>query len=210
VPPAPLSTGSRPTRVRTRRAAVRALVAGLVLGASVACTTTGADEPTRSAGQEGYVGVQRNLTRIAPADREPLTPVAGTSLDGEPLSTGDHRGQVVVVNVWGSWCAPCRSEAPALQAASEKTRGRAQFIGITTRDNDPAQARAFVRAFGITYPSIYDPKGSALLAFAGTLPPSAIPSTLILDTEGRVAVRVLGEISELTLVAMVDDVAAGK
>lgn len=177
-----------------------------MLRVSVACTTTGADEPTHSAGQEGYVGVQRNLTRIAPADREPLTPVAGTSLDGEPLSTGDHRGQVVVVNVWGSWCAPCRSEAPALQAASEKTRGRAQFIGITTRDNAPAQARAF----GTTYPSIYDPKGSALLAFAGTLPPSAIPSTLILHTEGRVAVRVLGEISELTLVAMVDDVVAGK
>jgi thiol-disulfide isomerase/thioredoxin len=210
VPPGPLSTGSRPTRVLTRRAAVRALVAGLVLGASVACTTTGADEPTRSAGQEGYVGVERNLTRVALADRKPLAPVAGTSLDGKPLSTGDYRGQVVVVNVWGSWCAPCRSEAPALQAASEKTKGRAQFVGITTRDNDPAQARAFVRAFGITYPSIYDPKGNALLAFAGTLPPSAIPSTLVLDTEGRVAVRVLGEISELTLVAIIDDVAAGK
>ena len=154
--------------------------------------------------------MQRNVTQIAPADRTELPTVTGTSLDGEPLSTTDFRGQVVVVNVWGSWCAPCRSEAPALQAASEKTKGKAQFVGITTRDNDPAQARAFVRAFGITYPSIYDPKGSALLAFAGTLPPSAIPSTLVLDTEGRVAVRVLGEISELTLVAIIDDVAAGK
>jgi thiol-disulfide isomerase/thioredoxin len=201
---------SLPTRAAPGRRVAVALVAGLVLGTSAACTTTGADEPTRSAGQEGYVGVEGNLTRIAPADRTPLTPVAGTSLDGKPLSTGDYRGKVVVVNVWGSWCAPCRSEAPALQKASVTTKDRAQFVGITTRDNDPAQARAFVRAFGIGYPSIYDPKGTALLGFAGTLPPSAIPSTLVLDPDGRVAVRVLGEISELTLVAMVDDVAAGK
>jgi thiol-disulfide isomerase/thioredoxin len=202
VPP-PRSPGAAPA-VRRTLAAVAALV--LLAG----CTTTGADEPTRSAGQEGYVGVDGNLTRIAPQDRTRLAPVSGTSLDDKPLSTADYPGKVVVVNVWGSWCAPCRLEAPALRAASEATRGKAQFVGITTRDNDPAQAQAFVRAFKIGYPSIFDPKGTALLAFAGTLPPSAIPSTLILDGQGRVAVRVLGQISELTLVSMVDDVVAGK
>ena len=190
--------------------AVGVLLIGLLLGTSAACTTSGADEPTRSAGQQGYVGVEGNLTRVAPADRKPLAAVAGTSLDEAPLSTADFGDKVVVVNVWGSWCSPCRREAPALQAASVKTRDKAQFVGITTRDSDPAQAKAFVRAFGVTYPSIFDPKGTALLAFAGTLPPSAIPSTLILDREGRVAVRVLGEISELTLVTMVDAVAAGE
>lgn len=175
-----------------------------------ACSATGADEPTRSAGQEGYVGADGTLTQIAPADRKALPPVAGTSLDGRPVSTTDDAGKVVVVNVWGSWCAPCRHEAPALQAASEATKGTARFVGINSRDNDPAQAKAFVRAHGITYPSIYDPSGSALLTFAGTLPPSAIPSTLILDRQGRLAVRVLGEVSERTLVAMVHDVAAGR
>jgi thiol-disulfide isomerase/thioredoxin len=183
-------------------------VAAVLLGVLAGCSTTGADEGTRSAGQEGYVGVQGNLTRIAPADREVLPTVSGTTLDDQPISTADYRGTVVVVNVWGSWCAPCRAEAPALQEASEKTKGQAQFLGITTRDNDPAQARAFVRAFGIGYPSIYDPDGAALLVFAGTLPPSAIPSTLIIDKQGRLAARVLGEISALTLVTMIEEVAA--
>ena len=198
----------RALRPATPAALLRAVVAGVLLVVLAGCTTTGADEGTRSAGQEGYVGVRGNLTQIAPADRVLLPAVSGTGLDGEPLSTEDFRGKVLVVNVWGSWCAPCRAEAPALQRASEATRDRAQFLGITTRDNDPAQARAFVRAFGIGYPSIYDPDGKALLVFAGTLPPSAIPSTLIIDEQGRLAARVLGEISELTLVTMIDEVAA--
>ena len=200
---------SRPRRPRSTPAALlRAAVVAVLLVGLTGCSTTGADEGTRSAGQEGYVGVQGNLARIAPADREVLPTVSGTTLEDQPISTADYRGKVVVVNVWGSWCAPCRAEAPALQQASEETKGRAQFLGITTRDNDPAQARAFVRAFGIGYPSIYDPDGAALLVFAGTLPPSAIPSTLIIDEQGRLAARVLGEISALTLVTMVEEVAA--
>ncbi|GAA1833559.1 TlpA disulfide reductase family protein [Microlunatus capsulatus] len=199
---------SRPVRPTTPAALLRAVVVGVALVVLAGCTTTGSDEGTRSAGQEGYVGVRGNLTQIAPADRVELPVVSGTSLDGKPLSTADFRGQVLVINVWGSWCAPCRAEAPALKGASEATKGRAQFLGITTRDNDPAQARAFVRAFDIGYPSIYDPDGKALLQFSGTLPPSAIPSTLIVDAQGRLAARVLGEISQLTLVTMIDQVAA--
>ena len=200
---------SRPRRPRSAPAALlRAAVVAVLLVVLTSCSTTGADEGTRSSGQEGYVGVQGNLTRIAPADRKLLPTVSGTTLEDQPISTADYRGKVVVVNVWGSWCAPCRAEAPALQQASEETKDLAQFLGITTRDNDPAQARAFVRAFGIGYPSIYDPDGAALLVFAGTLPPSAIPSTLIIDEQGRLAARVLGEISALTLVTMVEEVAA--
>jgi thiol-disulfide isomerase/thioredoxin len=200
----------RPTRRTSAPAALlRAGVAGALVVLLAGCTTSGADEGTRSAGQDGYVGVKGNLTQIPPADRTPAPVVDGSSLDGKPVSTADYRGQVVVLNVWGSWCGPCRAEAPALQRASTRTRGKAQFVGINSRDKDPAPAQAFVRAFGIGYPSIYDPDGKALLPFAGTLPPSAIPSTLILDAEGRLAVRALGEVSELTLVQMVDDVAAG-
>jgi thiol-disulfide isomerase/thioredoxin len=186
-----------------------ALAVLLVLGAA-GCTTSGADEQTHSASQTGYVGTKQNLTRIAPADRRPVPTVAGTSLDGHPLSTADYAGKVVVVNVWGSWCPPCREEGPALQAASEQTKGKAQFVGITTRDATPTQPQAFVRANDITYPSIFDPDGKTLLAFAGALPPSAIPSTLILDAKGRLAARVLGPITTITLVDMVDDVAAGR
>lgn len=187
-----------------------AVVAAMLLAGLTACTTTGADEPTRSSNQQGYVAAKDNLTRIAPADREAVPAVSGTSLDGRALSTADYAGKVLVINVWGSWCPPCREEGPALQAASVATKAKAQFVGITTQDLTPTAPQAYVRAHEITYPSIFDPDGKALLAFSGTLPPRAPPSTLIIDTQGRLAARVLGPISKITLVDMVDDVAAGK
>jgi thiol-disulfide isomerase/thioredoxin len=192
---------------------VRAILLGVVLlvvALVPGCSTTGADEPTRGAGQEGYPQTGRNLTRIAPDQRKLLPPISGQALGAaRNLSSADYPGKVVVINVWGSWCAPCRSEAPDLQAASQQTRNTAQFIGITSKDYDPAPARAFTRAFTITYPSIYDPSGKVLLNFADVLPPSAIPSTMIIDPKGRLAVRILGPISKITLVDMIGDVAGG-
>jgi thiol-disulfide isomerase/thioredoxin len=194
-----------------RRTSVRivAVLAAMLMFA--ACASTGADEQTRSAGEVGYPTVPRNLTRIPPDQRKELPAVTGPALgSNQTISTQDYRGKVVVINVWGSWCPPCRKEAPDLQAASVETKNDAQFLGITSKDYDPAPAEAFVRSFKITYPSIYDPTGKALLAFAGELPPSAIPSTLIIDREGRLAVRVLGEVSKITLVDMINDVADGR
>lgn len=199
-----------PRRAPGRPARLLAAAATSVLLLGAACTTTGADEQTRSSGQEGYVGVESRLTEIPPAERKVLPTVSGDSLDGEPVSTGDYPGKVVVVNVWGSWCAPCRKEAPALQSASEQTADVAQFIGITVKDNDTARPKAFVRANEITYPSIFNPTGDKLLSYSGSLPPSAIPSTLVIDAEGRLAVRVLGTISERTLVTIIEQVAAGR
>jgi thiol-disulfide isomerase/thioredoxin len=194
-----------------RRTAVRiaaVLAATLIV---VSCARTGADEPTRSAGQVGYPTVPRNLTRIPPEQRLELPIVSGPALgSNRTISSQDYRGKVVVINVWGSWCPPCRKEAPDLQAASVETKDSAQFIGITSKDYDPAPAEAFVRSFQITYPSIYDPNGKVLLAFAGELPPSAIPSTMIIDRQGRLAVRVLSEVSKITLVDMINDVANGQ
>ena len=194
----------------SRRAAIRiaaALVALLILAA---CARTGADEQSRSAGQVGYPDVPRNLTRVPPDQRKELPTVSGHVLgSNQTISTQDYRGKVVVINVWGSWCPPCRKEAPDLQSASVETKDVAQFVGITSKDYDPAPAEAFVRSFEITYPSIYDPTGRVLLAFAGDLPPSAIPSTMIIDREGRLAVRVLSEVSKITLVDMINDVADG-
>ena len=193
------------------RAAIRiaaALVAMLIVAS---CARTGADEQTRSAGQVGYPDVPRNLTRVPPDQRKELPSVSGPALgSNQTISTQDYRGKVVVINVWGSWCPPCRKEAPDLQAASVETKDVAQFVGITSKDYDPAPAEAFVRSFKITYPSIYDPTGKVLLAFAGDLPPSAIPSTMIIDQQGRLAVRVLSEVSMITLVDMINDVADGR
>ena len=194
-----------------RRTAVR-IAAGLAAALMLtACARTGADEPTRSAGQEGYPNVPRNLTRVPPEQRNELPAVSGPVLGGnKTISTPDFRGKVVVINVWGSWCPPCRKEAPDLQAASVETKDVAQFVGITSKDYDPAPAEAFVRSNKITYPSIYDPTGKVLLTFAGELPPSAIPSTMIIDRQGRLAVRVLGGVSKITLVDMINDVADGR
>jgi thiol-disulfide isomerase/thioredoxin len=194
-----------------RRTAIRTaavLAAMLILAA---CGSTGADEQTRSAGQVGYPDVARNLTRVPPDQRKDLPAISGPALGStQTISTQDFRGKVVVINVWGSWCPPCRKEAPDLQAASVETKDVAQFVGITSKDYDPAPAEAFVRSFKITYPSIYDPTGKVLLAFAGELPPSAIPSTMIIDRQGRLAVRVLSEVSKITLVDMINDVADGR
>jgi thiol-disulfide isomerase/thioredoxin len=194
-----------------RRTAVR-IAAGLAAMVMLAaCARTGADEQSRSAGEVGYPAVVRNLTRVPPDQRKELPAVSGPALGtSTTISTQEYRGKVVVINVWGSWCPPCRKEAPDLQAASVETKNVAQFVGITSKDYDPAPAEAFVRSFKITYPSIYDPTGKVLLTFAGELPPSAIPSTMIIDRDGRLAVRVLSEVSKITLVDMINDVADGR
>ena len=194
-----------------RRSCVRIAMVLAAMLLLAACAGTGADEPTRRAGEVGYPIVARNLTRVPPDQRRELPAVSGQALGrNKPISTQDYRGKVVVINVWGSWCPPCRKEAPDLQAASVETKDVAQFVGITSKDYDPAPAEAFVRSFKITYPSIYDPTGKVLLAFAGELPPSAIPSTMIIDKDGRLAVRVLSEVSKITLVDMINDVADGR
>ena len=115
-----------------------------------------------------------------------------------------------MINVWGSWCRPCRKEAPDLQAASVETKAIAQFVGITTKDYDPAPAEAFVRASKITYPSIYDPTGKVLLGVRRRPPAQRHPVDPDHRRQGRLAVRVLSEISKITLVDMINDVADGQ
>ena len=100
-----------------------------------------------------------------------------------------------MVNVWASWCSPCRAEAPALEVLANRYP-EAQFIGILTRDN-LSSANAFVKRFGISYPTLTD--DAILLKFRGELSPNAIPTTLVLDKENRIAARISGEITVLAL-----------
>jgi thiol-disulfide isomerase/thioredoxin len=184
------------------------LLVAVLLAALVGCTTqTAGDEETRTGSQTGFIGGQ-SLTWVPLAERR-LAPVAtGPALsDDGTVSTADYLGKVVVINVWGSWCAPCRKEAPDLVAASKNNADVAQFIGLNIRDYDPAPARAFVRAFNVPYPSIYDPRGVELVKFTD-LPPSGIPSTLLIDRKGRIAARVVGTVSKTTLTQMIIDIAA--
>ncbi|MGZ8741979.1 MAG: TlpA disulfide reductase family protein [Nocardioides sp.] len=169
---------------------------------------TGCSNDIGSSGDQGYVAGKGIITSLDVADRKQPGEVSGETIDGEPLSLDDYAGQVVVVNVWGSWCAPCRAEAPMLsEAARDLEKDDVAFLGIDSRDLNETQARAFVRRFGIPYPSIYDQQGRTLLAFRGTLVPSSVPATVIIDREGRVAASVLGEITRTTLYDLVEEVA---
>lgn len=165
---------------------------------------------TASVGANGFVAGDGTLT-VLPADQRPVAPViAGTTLGGDAWRSDASGGKVLVYNVWGSWCAPCRAEAPVLVAASKRTAVVAVFVGLNTRDLDKAAPQAFVRAFEVPYVNLYDPDGALLLKFSGQLPASAIPSTLLVDTKGRAAARIIGEVTEATLVDVISDLAAGK
>lgn len=180
----------------------------LLTGAAASVLIASGCSPDTTAAENGFTGGDGSYAHIPVGERTRAPELAGTSLDGKPLSTADYPGTILVLNVWGSWCAPCRHEAPHLVDAATKLEGTAQFIGINTRDLDPAPAQAFVRAFEVNYPNLFDPDGALLLGF-GQLPPKAIPSTLIIDAEGRVAARILGEVTATTLVGAVTDIAEG-
>lgn len=200
--------------VAPKRAAgsvVHAVVLLVALLLVSGCSSTGADEQTRTGSDTGLVGGAKSLTQVRPADRKTAPEAKGLELGKDrQISTFDFPDKVVVMNVWGSWCNPCRAEMPDLEAASVETKGTAQFIGLNTRDPAQDPPLAFVRATKITYPSIYDPTGAVLLNFADDLPPTLVPSTLIIDEEGRIAVRIVGPISKITLVDLIEEVAAGK
>ena len=144
-------------------------------------------------------------------DRKALEVVAGLDdplVDGGSWDSASARGEVVVVNVWGSWCAPCVAEAPDLQkvwADLQADKVPVTFMGIDFRE-DPARGAAFAKKSGITYPSLTDESGVLILALQGKAP--TVPTTLVLDTDGRIAARVNGPVGASTLRGLVDDVVA--
>ncbi|HEU4512155.1 MAG TPA: TlpA disulfide reductase family protein [Nocardioidaceae bacterium] len=191
-----------PTPKRRATAVVAVLLSSTVLAA---CS----NDEVGASGDAGFVSGKGVITRLPAEDRTPPGEVAGETLEGEPISLADYEGKTVVVNVWGSWCAPCRSEAPDLvEASQELAADGVEFLGINSRDLDRAAAQAFQRRFEVPYPSIYDQKGQTLLAFRGTLSPNAIPSTVVIDEQGRVAASIIGETTKSTLVGLVEDVQA--
>jgi peroxiredoxin len=166
----------------------------------------GCSAATGAAGDTGFVAGSGAVTLMSPMNRGEPVQLRGPLVGGGEFDLADQRGKVVLINIWGSWCAPCRKEAPELQQAWTELKDRGvQFLGLNTRDDSAGAATAFERRFGITYPSISDPDGRLQLTFRETLPPTAIPSTLVLDRAGRVAARVIGATTQTTFTAMITD-----
>jgi len=135
---------------------------------------------------------------IPAGDRATAPEFGGTLLDGEEFSSADLAGDVAVVNFWGSWCGPCRVESPAFQEVYADVRDEGvQFLGINVKDTDQL-ARAFEERFGIEFSSLFDPRGEVALAFRD-YPASAVPSTIVLDRESRVAAVYTGAVEEQDL-----------
>ncbi|MDT0270364.1 TlpA disulfide reductase family protein [Streptomyces sp. DSM 44915] len=180
-------------QIRVVKSAVGLAVASLLT--LTACSGNGAGA---SGGDSNIVQGTGQVTVVAPDDRQPVPVLSGETVTGGQLSLADYEGQILVLNVWGSWCAPCIAEADNLVAIAEETADQGvQFVGINTRDLSPAPAVAFEEEHGVPYPSLYDPDGRLLLEFPkGSLNPQAIPTTLIVDREGRIAVRLLKALTE--------------
>jgi thiol-disulfide isomerase/thioredoxin len=155
-----------------------------------------------SIAEESFVSGNGSVSYIKPSDRIAAPALSGMTLSGKNYTY--NVGQVAVVNVWASWCAPCRAEAPTLAALSEKYTDVA-FMGILTRDN-PVNAEAFARRFALPYPTLID--DAVLIGFRKSLPANAIPSTVLIDKRGNVAARVSGEVTYSSLAELIEKVSA--
>jgi thiol-disulfide isomerase/thioredoxin len=185
-------------------AALAALVAvGLLAGCSSASAGTGD-------GTSGYISGDGSTAIVSASQRGSAVEVSGTTLDGARLDLASMRGKVVVVNFWSSWCPPCRAEAASLQRGYQDLHPRGvDFVGVVSAGKDSLDnAKAFERKFAQSYPSIYDADNSVLLAFHGQLSPAAIPTTLVLDRQGRVAARALDAVDYSRLLGLVEPVLA--
>jgi thiol-disulfide isomerase/thioredoxin len=144
-------------------------------------------------------------------DRQRAPALSGEDLmTSKKLAVADYPGKVVVLNLWGAWCPPCRVEAPELEKVyRERKADGVQVLGIDVRDENRTAPQDFVRDTGLTYPSIYDPPGRSLLAWQG-YPRSVVPSTIVLDREHRVAAVFLRDLLASDLLPVVDRLLAEK
>jgi thiol-disulfide isomerase/thioredoxin len=210
--PASCARPAGATRERVPRwawPALTALLAGLVAVTAAGCAGGAIAADTPASSGKSFVSGAYATTYFPPGSRPEAPVISGTTLSGRPLSLRAYRGEVIVINFWGSWCAPCRQEAPALGALARHFRAdRVRFLGIDIRDN-PASAEAFMTTFRIGYPSLNDPSDNIALAFRGTVSPAGIPSTLVVDRSGRIAARIVGGVTFAGLKALITEVAAG-
>ncbi len=181
----------------------------LACAALVAGCSTGADRvDVNNGGEFRFVAGTPAGEVIPPDERASAPEFRGTLLDGDPVDSSLLADQVGVLNFWGSWCAPCRVETPEFsEVAADLADDGVQFLGVNVKETDKQFALAFVERFGIGFPSLYDPRGEVALAFRD-YPANAIPSTIVLDPQGRVAAVYTGEVAADDLRRVLDRVLA--
>jgi thiol-disulfide isomerase/thioredoxin len=179
--------------------------AAAVLLALAGCATGHGAVDVDNGGDFRFVAGTPAGTVIPPGQRATAPSFAGTLLDGSAFRSSSLRGSVAVINFWGSWCAPCRVETPAFSQVASSVAGRGvRFLGVDVKE-DRQFAQAFLDSRQIAYPSLYDPRGEVALAFRD-YPANAIPSTIVLDRQGRVAAVYTAAVTEQDLRSVVDAV----
>ncbi|GAA2027414.1 TlpA disulfide reductase family protein [Terrabacter terrae] len=202
-----MTTVTSPMRFTcTRWVAVSLAIAVLTSACSAGPNTVSAQ--AAAGDRKGYISGDGTIETVPPSRREDPITLTGTTLEGGSWSTKGKEGKVIVVNVWGSWCPPCITEAPELQRAWEHVRSRklpVEFIGLDKQES-PETALAFQHEKKITYPSLAYDGGVPILSLRGKA--TATPTTLVLDRHGRLAARVSGPLTTSTLTGLIDDVIA--
>ncbi|MFB7935447.1 TlpA family protein disulfide reductase [Streptomyces sp. NPDC056039] len=190
-----------------------AMLTGLVAAGVLTLSSCGNGGTSGGGGDTNYIQGSGGIGVVAKGERQRPNDLKGESLQGAALDVADLKGKVVVMNVWGSWCPPCRAEAPnfARVAKDMKSKG-VEFVGIDTRDTSKQAALAFEKDYEIDYPSFYDPSGKLIVnGFPkGSLNPQTIPSTIVLDRDGKIAARALKALGESDLRKMIAPVIAEK
>ncbi|WP_020016014.1 TlpA family protein disulfide reductase [Promicromonospora sukumoe] len=194
-------------RGKTVKAVQWVVVVGIVLGLVVSLAACSPEDS--GAGDvvgQGYVSGDGSVQTYDLGERKGPVAITGTDFEGNDVDSTDWAGDVVVVNTWYASCAPCRAEAPDLVSLAESKDG-VRFLGINTED-DAGAAQAFERTFEVPYPSIEDRTGKVIANLQGVVPLQAVPTTVLLDQEGNVAARVIGQAEHSTLESLIDEVLA--
>ncbi|MEV4330476.1 TlpA disulfide reductase family protein [Streptomyces sp. NPDC049597] len=195
------------------RAPRAALLTALVAAGALTLSACGEGGKSGGGGDTNFVTGSGGIDTVAKGERQAPHALKGETLEGEPLDVADLKGKIVVMNVWGSWCPPCRSEAPYFAKVAKETKAKGvEFVGINTRDSKKEPALAFEKDYGIEYPSLYDPIGKLIVnGFPkGSLNPQAIPSTIVLDRDGKIAARSLKALDDEELHKIIDPLIAEK
>jgi thiol-disulfide isomerase/thioredoxin len=194
---------SRENSASRRTVLAGGLAVALTMGLSACAQEDALAKQAKAGDNKNYVAGDGSVTEFAVADRKTPVAIKGTLFDGTTVQPQDFLGKVTVLNFWFAACAPCRVEAPVLEELHKEFKDRGvSFYGVNLRD-EKATAEAFEKTFNLSYPSFNDKDGAVLLSVSGIVPPGAVPTTLVLDKQGRVASRVLGEIQMGTLKALI-------